>query len=110
QWAPWIHRDDVVRAVLSAIEDPAWRGPVNAVAPDLVTQGELTRRLAKRFGAPQWLRVPAWGVRAPLGEMADLFLASQRVLPAKLWDLGFRFSRPTLEAALAPDSGPLRLP
>jgi hypothetical protein len=110
QWAPWIHRDDVVRLILTAIDEPAWRGPVNAVAPDLVTQGEFTRRLARHFGMPAWLKVPAWPVRAALGEMADLFLAGQRALPARLWDLGFRFTRPTLESALERPTGPLRLP
>jgi len=109
QWSPWIHRDDVVRLILTALEEPAWRGPINAVAPDLATQATLTRTLAARFGAPQWVKVPAWPVRLA-GEMSDLFLASQRVLPSRLWDLGFRFTRPTLEAALAPATGPLRLP
>ena len=83
QWAPWIHRDDAVRMILAAIDDPAWRGPVNAVAPDLVTQGEMTRRLAVHFRRPQWLAAPAWLPRLALGEFSDLFLASQRVLPER---------------------------
>jgi uncharacterized protein len=109
QWAPWVHRDDVVRLVLAAIDDAAWRGPINAVAPDLVTQGELTRRLAAHLRRPQWLAAPAAPMRLALGEFSDLFLASQRVIPSAALDLGFVFSRPTLESAFAPAAGPLRL-
>jgi hypothetical protein len=109
QWAPWISRDDVVRMIVAAIDDPRWSGAINAVAPDLVTQGEFTRRLSRFLGRPQWLKVPAWPVRR-LGEMSDLFLAGQRVLPKQAWALGFEFAKPTLESALAKDAGPLRLP
>ncbi|HEX3920036.1 MAG TPA: TIGR01777 family oxidoreductase [Caulobacteraceae bacterium] len=109
QWAPWVHRDDVVRLALAAIDDPAWRGPINAVAPDLVTQGQFTRRLAAHLHRPAWLAAPAAPVRLALGEFSDLFLASQRVIPSAALDLGFVFSRPTLEAAFARSETPLRL-
>jgi uncharacterized protein (TIGR01777 family) len=109
QWAPWIHRDDAVRMILAAIDDPAWRGPVNAVAPDLVTQGEMTRRVAAHAGRPQFLAAPARLLRVALGEFSDLFLASQRVLPQAALDRGFVFTRPTLGAAFAAPAGPLRL-
>jgi uncharacterized protein (TIGR01777 family) len=109
QWAPWIHRDDAVRMILAAIDDPAWRGPVNAVAPDLVTQGEMTRRLAAHFRRPQFAAAPAWVLRRALGEFSDLFLASQRVVPHAALDLGFVFTRPTLARALERPDAPLRL-
>ena len=109
QWAPWIHRDDAVRMILAAIDDPAWRGPVNAVAPDLVTQGEMTRRLAAHFRRPQVMAAPAWVLRRALGEFSDLFLASQRVMPQAALDRGFVFTRPTLERAFARAASPLRL-
>lgn len=109
QWAPWIHRDDAVRMMLAAVDDPAWRGPINAVAPDLVTQGQLTRRLSAFFGRGQWLAAPAAPMRLALGEFSDLFLAGQRVLPSAALDLGFAFTRPTLESAFAKTDQPLRL-
>jgi hypothetical protein len=109
QWAPWVHRDDVVRLVLAAIDNPAWQGPINAVAPDLVTQGELTRRLAAHLRRPQFLAAPAGPMRLALGELSDLFLASQRVIPSAALDLGFVFSRPTLETAFEHRDAPLRL-
>jgi hypothetical protein len=109
QWAPWIHRDDAVRMILAAIDDPAWRGPVNAVAPDLVTQGQMTRRLAADVHRPQFLAAPAWSLRVALGEFSDLFLASQRAIPHAALDCGFVFTRPTLERAFARSDAPLRL-
>jgi hypothetical protein len=109
QWTPWIHLDDAVRLIETALRDARYSGPINAVAPDLVTQAELTRALAFRFRMPQWLRVPAWPLRLALGEMSDLFLASQRVEPTRLRALGFRWTRPTLpdvfEPAVAPAAG-----
>ena len=95
--------------ILAAIDDPAWRGPVNAVAPDLVTQGEMTRRLAAHFRRPQWLVAPARLIRLALGEFSDLFLASQRVMPSAALDRGFVFTRPTLDRAFAKSDQPLRL-
>ena len=109
QWAPWIHRDDAVRMIVAALDDLAWRGPVNAVAPDLVTQGDMTRRLAAHFRRPQFVAAPAWALRRALGEFSDLFLASQRVMPHTALDRGFVFTRPTLERAFARAEGPLRL-
>jgi uncharacterized protein (TIGR01777 family) len=109
QWAPWIHRDDAVRMILAAIDDSRWRGPVNAVAPGMVTHGDMTRRLSAHFRRPQWLAAPAAPMRLLLGEFSDLFLASQRALPKQAFDLGFVYARPTLEAAFARETRPLRL-
>lgn len=100
QWAPWIHLEDALRLIETALRDTRYAGPINAVAPDLVTQGELTRALAWTFRAPQWLRVPAWPLRLLLGEMSDLFLAGQRVEPDRLRALGFQWTLPTLPEAL----------
>jgi uncharacterized protein (TIGR01777 family) len=94
QWAPWIAREDVLRVIDRAIEDARYTGPINVVAPDIVTQGELTRAIAFVLRRPQWLRVPAWPLRAALGEMSDLLLASQRVAPTRLGALGFTYAAP----------------
>jgi uncharacterized protein (TIGR01777 family) len=100
QWAPWIAREDVLRVIDRAIEDARYTGPINVVAPDIVTQGELTRAIAFVLRRPQWLRVPAWPLRAALGEMSDLLVASQRVAPTRLGALGFTYARPGLPDAL----------
>jgi hypothetical protein len=100
QWAPWIPRDDILRLISCAVDDERYTGAINAVAPDLVTQGELTRAIAYVLRRPQFLHAPAWPLRFGLGEMSDLLLASQRVRPARLEMLGFQFSRGTLPEAL----------
>jgi hypothetical protein len=107
QWAPWIALPDVIRMIDVAMADARWSGPVNAVAPDPVTQGELTRAIAYVLRRPQWLRAPAWPLRVALGEMSDLLLASQLVEPARAEALGFRWSRPTLPDALERPKTPL---
>jgi len=99
---PWIHLDDVVRAVDFVIAEPACAGPLNFTAPQDVTQGEFAHALAASLRRPQWMGVPAVLLRAGLGDFADLFLASQRAQPARLLAMGFRFARPDLASALQP--------
>ncbi len=102
QFAPWIHLEDALRLIETALVDARYVGPINAVAPEQVTQAELTRALAWRLRRPCWARIPAWPLRLMLGEMSDLFLAGQRVEPDRLRALGFRWSRPLLADALEP--------
>lgn len=99
QGLPWIHRDDVLRLIETAIRDARYDGPINAVAPDLVTQGQFAATLARVTGRPLFLTMPAWPLRL-LGEFSDLFLASQRAEPTRLEAFGFRFAWPKLEAVL----------
>jgi len=108
---PWIHLDDVVAAVDFAIEEPACDGPLNFTAPQDVTQGQFARTLAASLRRPQWMVIPAFALRVPLGDFSDLFLASQRAAPERLLSLGFRFVRPDLASALrAPGGAPANPP
>jgi len=101
QWMSWIHLDDLVRLIAHCIVDERVKGPVNATAPEPLTNAEFTRRLGRALHRPAWLRVPAIVIRAALGEMADeVLLASQRVLPRKAEASGFRFLYPQADAAL----------
>lgn len=100
QHLPWIHRDDVLALIDFAIREPACSGPLNACAPEEVRQGDFAHRLARGLHRPQWLGAPAWALRLAMGEFADLFLASQRISPARLQALGFRFARGTIAQAL----------
>lgn len=101
QWAPWIDLEDTLRLIDVALVDPRYDGAINAVAPGLVTQRQLTDTLARHVGRPRWLGLPGWMLRLALGEMSDLFLASERVEPRRLQALGFIWSRPRLPDALA---------
>jgi uncharacterized protein (TIGR01777 family) len=102
QWFPWVHADDVVGIVEAALADPAWRGAVNAVAPELVTNAELTHAVGRALHRPSFLAVPAFALRAALGEdLAVELLGSRRVLPRAALDRGYAFAHPRIEPALA---------
>lgn len=101
QWMSWISIDDLVGAIHHAIITPAMDGPMNAAAPDPVTNTGFTRILARVLGRPALVPVPALALRIALGEMADpLLLASARVRPGALLRSGYRFRHPDLETAL----------
>jgi uncharacterized protein (TIGR01777 family) len=101
QWWPWLALDDAVGVARFALARPALSGPVNAVAPGLVTQAEFARTLGRVLGRPAWLPTPAWALRLALGEMADAaLLAGARVRPERLLAAGYPFRRGELGAAL----------
>ena len=99
-WQSWIHVADQVGILRLALENPAAQGPINATAPDPVRNRDLARALGRVLRRPSLLVAPAFAVRAVLGEMAEVVLASQRVLPRQALALGYRFRWPSLEPAL----------
>lgn len=99
-WQPWIHLADELGLLLLALDDARARGPLNAVAPAPVRQAELARTLARVLRRPDLFPVPALALRLAVGEMAEVLLASQRVVPGVAEALGYRFEFPTLEPAL----------
>jgi len=99
-WQPWIHLDDVVGLVLLALEDGRASGPLDATAPEPVRNRDLARAIGQVISRPSLLPAPAFAIRLAVGEMADVVLASQRVLPAKAIELGYRFRFPEVEGAL----------
>ena len=99
-WQSWIHLADQVGILRLALEDPAASGPVNATAPDPVRNRDLARTMGRVLHRPSLLATPAFAVRAALGEMAEVVLASQRVVPRVALSLGYRFRWPALEPAL----------
>jgi uncharacterized protein (TIGR01777 family) len=101
QWFPWIHVDDEVGLIRHAMSHERVSGPLNAVAPEPVTNGEFTRALGEVLGRPTVLRAPAFALRFALGVMADdVLLASQRVMPVRTLESGYAFGHPLLRAAL----------
>lgn len=107
QWVPWIHVDDLVALIAEACEDPRYAGPINACAPEPVRNAELTKTLAAVLRRPAFLPVPAFVLRAVLGELATELLGSRRVLPERALSNGFAFRyeelEPALRALLCPD-------
>jgi uncharacterized protein len=100
QYVPWIHLDDVVGALLFALDNDAVRGPVNVTAPEPVTNKELSRTLGRVLRRPAFAPVPALAVKTLYGEMATIVTTGQRAVPARLQELGYEFRRTELEDAL----------
>lgn len=100
QYVPWVHLDDVVGAMLFCLDNPDAAGPVNVTAPTPVTNTELSRTLGRALGRPAVLPVPALALKALYGEMAQIVITGQRVVPRRLEQLGYGFRHPDLEPAL----------
>lgn len=100
QWMSWIHLDDLVNLLLFALENEALRGAVNATAPNPVRNAEFTQTLARVLRRPALFPVPLFALRLLFGEMSEVMLASQRVLPKAAEAAGFKFSFPDLGPAL----------
>lgn len=100
QWMSWIHVDDLVALIRFALDERSLMGPVNATAPEPVTNAEFTRELGRALGRPAVLPVPAFALRLLFGEMSEVLLSSQRVAPAAAQAAGFAFRHPRLAPAL----------
>lgn len=102
QYMSWIGLDDVVGAIHHCLVTDGLEGPVNATAPDAVTNRVFSETLGKVLGRPAFVPAPAFAIRAAFGaEMANqTALASTRVYPKKLEDTGYAFAHSDLEAAL----------
>lgn len=100
QWMSWIHRQDWINIAQTMIADSTMQGAYNATAPNPVTNAEFTRILAQCLKRPALLSFPAWLLKIPLGEMSQLVLGSQRVIPERLLAQGFKFQYDNLAAAL----------
>ncbi len=101
QYMSWITRDDLVAVIRFMLESDDLEGPVNAVAPQPVTNAEFTRTLGLALHRPTPFAIPAFIVRLLFGQMGrDLLLASARVMPDRLEEAGFEFEHPDLKAAL----------
>lgn len=102
QWMSWIALTDLVRILEYAIDTPEISGPINAVAPQPVTNAQFTKALGSVLGRPTILPVPGFATKLLYGsECAEaLVLGSIRAVPKRLTDSGFEFKYNDLDAAL----------
>jgi len=101
QWVSWAAIDDVVGAVHHALMTDGLAGPINVCTPEPVTSRVLAETLGRVLGRPAVLPAPAPALRLLFGEMADTaLLGSQRAVPTRLLESGYRFRYPMLEPAL----------
>ena len=106
QYMPWVHRDDVVSALIWMMENPDASGPYNVVSPNPVTNAEFTRSLGRVLHRPTLFPAPAPVLKVALGEMASLLLTGQRAIPEKLVSQQFQFRYPDLDQALTQSVAP----
>lgn len=101
QWIPWIHIQDAIDMYLHVLENNSIQGVYNMVAPNPVTNKQLTKAVAKQLRRPYWLpNVPAFLLRTLLGEMSEVVLGSTKVSAQKIESTGFKFKYPLLADAL----------
>ncbi len=97
----WIVLEDLLQIIQSALLLDTLHGPVNAVAPNPVTNREFTKALGNTLHRPTLFPLPAFAVRMLFGEMGrEMLLASARVMPHRLMEAGFSFRYPSIEGAL----------
>lgn len=100
QWMSWIHVDDLVDMILFALNLDRLSGPVNAVSPDPVRNTDFTKALAHAVSRPAFMPVPKLALSLLYGEMSEVMLGSQRVLPRAAQEAGFPFRYATVGPAL----------
>jgi uncharacterized protein len=100
QWMSWIHREDLTRLMVWALEREDLRGAVNGTAPGAVTNADFTSVLGRVLHRPAVFPVPEFALKLVFGEMARVLLESQRVKPEVAEDKGFVFNFRDLEPAL----------
>ena len=100
QYTSWIHREDLVGMICAALDDERWSGPVNATAPEPVSNREFSHALGHALHRPSLLPVPGFALGLLYGEMAEIVTTGARVVPAKALVLGYDFRHPELDEAL----------
>lgn len=101
QFVSWISLDDAVKAYVTALTDERYKGPINLVTAS-TRNAEFAKALGHAMHRPSLLPVPGFAVKVAVGsELAESILHGRNVVPAKLTELNFPFSHPTLDKALA---------
>jgi uncharacterized protein len=99
-WFPWIHIGDIAGIFKHALTTSGLSGVINGVAPGVVRNEEFTKELAAALHRPVFLPVPEWALRLMIGEMVEVVMASQRIIPRVALDSGYRFHYQALRPAL----------
>ncbi len=99
QWMSWIHLDDLVGLIQHALDKPV-SGPMNGTSPNPLTNADFTKKLAHALSRPAVFGVPGFMLKTMFGEMAEVMLASQRVLPRVAEAGQYQFRYPEVGVAL----------
>jgi uncharacterized protein (TIGR01777 family) len=101
QWFSWVHHEDIIGILLLALDNSHAIGAINGTAPNPVTNRDFAAALGRALHRPAFLPTPGFALKLMLGEVADIVLTGQRVMPHRAQGLGYKFKFPTLDAALA---------
>jgi len=100
QYMPWIHLRDLIEIIKAAMTDENYRGPINVVAPEAITNRQFTKVLGRNLRRPTFLPVPSFALNLMLGEAASVLLGGQNLAPRKLRQLKYNFIYPSIHLAL----------
>ena len=100
QWVSWVHIKDAIRLIAFALDHEEVSGPINVTAPSPLTMRDLGKAVAAQLGTHSRIPVPAFAIKAVLGEAGSLILTGQKVIPAKAIAAGFEFEYRTIQDAL----------
>lgn len=100
QYLPWVHINDIVNIFKAAITDKSMSGIVNGTSPNPIRNKEFSKTLGKLLKRPSIFSVPKFALKIFVGEFAEFLLGSQRVIPKKLTESGFRFEYKYIEEAI----------
>lgn len=100
QYLSWIHIEDLAAMYAEALKNENVKGVLNGTAPYPATSAEFGKMLGKVLRRPAFMPAPAFAMKLAFGEMSQILLEGQKVLPVKFKEHQFRFRYPTLEMAL----------
>lgn len=101
QYMSWIHVDDLAMMYVEALRNSSLTGPLNGTSPNPATNKAFSKQLGKTLHRPAFACAPAFVMKLAFGEMSQVLLEGQKVLPTKVKEQKFRFRYPTLEMALS---------
>ena len=100
QYMSWIALDDLVGIYVAALDGAEWSGAVNGTAPDPATNKDFSKALGRALRRPALAPVPSLAIRLLYGEMSQIVVNGQRVVPERAQALGYSFAHPDLDKAL----------
>lgn len=101
QWMSWVYKADMIRIILYLLDNDNLSGAINATAPEPVTNEVFTKKVAAHYKRPVFFKAPDFVLKTVLGELSQLFLEGQRVIPEKLLQSGFEFEQCTFDDMLS---------
>lgn len=101
QYVPWIHIHDLETIFLKAAEENALQGIVNGVSPNPVSLKTMLNEINRVQQRKRWVAgIPAFPFKLLAGDMSEIVISDQQVVPQLLQQLAFEWRYPTIAKAL----------